>query len=625
MNTWDYIVIIMISAPLVGALLSWSVDKLSKVASTFLGILTVGVSGILSLVLFITAATSDLSFEGIEMTLLDGTTSYAPLHLAIIPDQLSIFMGLVAAFLGMLIAIFSYEYMKGDENLSRYWFYLQLFVVGMLLLVFASDFVLLYTGWEIVGLCSYGLISHWHTKPDEEGEKCGRAGIKAFIFTRIGDIGLLTAIVVIYHQYQAIDFASITAQNLALSDNTLNLITCLLLAAAFGKSAQIPFIPWLSSPESVDVDAMQGPTTVSALIHAATMVKAGVYLISRTSLVFDVHAAEIFQWILILGAGITALIAALSALTSFDIKRIFAYSTVSQLAYMFLGLGMASLVTGEESETAFLTSQFHLISHALFKSLLFLTAGYLIHIAHSRNIKDMIGLGSWNHDKVAFLGLLTGGLALAGVPPLNGFFSKESLLGISYEIMIHEETALAISGYVLAVTTAGITALYVGRLFGYLLVGEPKHESKGYPVMKLVVLTLSVLTVLGGIFMMVLPDFFVDLLPDGHLGFGEGTELLISIAISLGVIVLVVLSFLFIKDRKESVASITGFPVVREILILGEQGFFLEHLWQGGFELLKAFAYRFRKVHTGDLNWMTALAAGTSFIVIFTLVGGGLS
>jgi NADH-quinone oxidoreductase subunit L len=476
----NLLIYLILLPPFVGAILAWIGDKFWKKFSRFIGIVTIGVSGISALTSFILVAVDEWDAEGFDSSDWIPVGDTANLQLIINPDALGIFMATVAAFLGFLIAIFSLEYMSDDKNLTRYWFFIQLFIGGMVLLVMAGDLVLMYVGWEIVGLCSFGLIAHWHTKPGEEGEKCAKAGVKAFVFTRIGDIGFLVAIVIIYQKFDTIVFTEIANQSAILTDKMLDIVGFLFLMAAFGKSAQLPFIPWLSSPEDVDIDAMQGPTTVSALIHAATMVKAGVYLVSRLFLLLPLWDSELFLWILILAAGITALIAALSALVSFDLKRVLAYSTVSQLAYMFLGVGMAFVSEASDehhlANTAFLAAQFHLISHALFKSLLFLTAGYLIHSMGTRDIREMRGAANREVDQVAFLGIIVGGLSLAGFPPFNGFWSKEAIIGTGLTGISDADRELSLLVYLFGLVTALVTALYVVRLFYYLFIGSSETK-----------------------------------------------------------------------------------------------------------------------------------------------------
>ncbi len=624
-NLFIYLILL---PPFIGASSAWMGDKLWSKFSRTTGIISIGISGISALISFILVALDDWDasgWESSEWIPIGGTNS---ISLVINPDALGIFMATVAAFLGFLIAIFSLEYMSGDEHLTRYWFFIQLFIGGMVLLVLASDFVLMYVGWEIVGLCSFGLIAHWHTKSGEEGEKCAKSGIKAFVFTRIGDIGFLIAIVLIYYEFGTVQFSEISAETGILETRMLTIIGLLFLIAAFGKSAQIPFIPWLSSPEDVDVDAMQGPTTVSALIHAATMVKAGVYLVSRLYLVLPLGDSEVFVWTLVLTAGTTALIASLSALVSFDLKRILAYSTVSQLAYMFLGVGMAFVATMDVdehnlSETSFLAAQFHLISHALFKSLLFLSAGYLIHKMGTRDIRQMRGSASRGSDKIAFTGFFVGGLSLAGLPPFNGFWSKEAIIGAGFTGIDEANESLSLLVYTFGLITALVTSLYVIRLFYYLFIGESKAESHhgSSTLMKLVIVLISILTILGGLLQFILPDIFESVIK-AEFHSMKDASLINTIGISASILLILLLGWRLQISNPKIGKSLEKAFIIKWIANAARSGFYLEKLWTNAWYLLKKISYEFRKTHTGDLNYMMFSATLVSVSMVLFIAGG---
>ena len=334
------------------------------------------------------------NYTSIKYTLLLPSNIIGSIGIGLLLDPLSIFMATLATGLGLLIALFSIEYMHDDEHLTRYWFFFQVFVAGMNLLVLANDLILLYIGWETVGLCSYALIGHWFQKPGEEGHKAGLAGIKAFIYTHVADMGLLLAIAIIYVYAGTLDLTMIASKINLPPTISYSLLLGLIFIAAMGKSAQFPFMAWLSSPDSVDIDAMQGPTTVSALIHAATMVKAGVYLIARMFLIFRLFPVQDFAIFMGIIVAITVIISALFALTSKDIKRVLAYSTISQLSYMFLALAIAFFAYSSNAtvgDTAFLAGIFQLLTHAIFKALLFLSAAAIIHSIHVRSMLDMGG------------------------------------------------------------------------------------------------------------------------------------------------------------------------------------------------------------------------------------------
>jgi len=381
--------------------------------------------------------------------------SGAPLDFGVIIDPLSCMMLLVVTIVGTLIQIYSIGYMHDDARFPRFFAYMSLFMGSMLGLVLADNFVMLYIFWEGAGLCSYLLISFWFERP-----AAARAGMKAFITTRIGDTGLLIGILLLFFSAKTLYFRDLP--NLAINDTALIAVSILIFCGAAGKSAQFPLHVWLP-------DAMEGPTPVSALIHAATMVAAGVYLIARCYGLFISHQAALTV-VAYVGA-ITAFMAASIALVNNDIKRILAYSTISQLGLMMVGLG----VGGYEAGT------FHLMTHAFFKALLFLCAGSIIHsihveddpAVHTQDIRKMGGL--FPKMKITGTTLIIAGLAIAGIPPLSGFWSKDELLS---GIINAGHPVL----FAAAALTGLMTAFYIFRLiflvlFGKLRPGVRVHES----------------------------------------------------------------------------------------------------------------------------------------------------
>jgi NADH-quinone oxidoreductase subunit L len=326
-------------------------------------------------------------------------------NLSLMFDPLSAVMALVVSGVGFIIHVYSVGYMAKDEGYTRYFTYLNLFTFAMLILVMASNLVLMFVGWEGVGLCSYLLIGFWFEK-----HSAANAGKKAFIVNRVGDTGFLLGILFVFIHIGSTEF---TAINQAISGGALTaglatLIAILLFVGATGKSAQIPLYVWLP-------DAMEGPTPVSALIHAATMVTAGVYMVSRMNLLYSFSgiAAEV---VAIVGA-LTAVYAATMALTQNDIKRVLAYSTISQIGYMFIGCGVGAYAAG----------MFHLYTHAFFKSLLFLAAGSVMHaLSGEIDMKRMGGLRKYL--PITYPTFLIGAIAIAGVPFFSGFFSKDAIL-----------------------------------------------------------------------------------------------------------------------------------------------------------------------------------------------------
>ena len=391
-------------------------------------------------------------------------------------DALSSLFLLVITGVGTLIHLYSSAYMHEETapHYARYFAYLNLFIFSMLLLVLGDNYVIMFIGWEGVGLCSYLLIGYWFTNTTYNN-----AAKKAFIMNRIGDLGFLLAIFWLIVKLGTVSYGEVlTAESLAkLSSTDITAITLLLFVGAMGKSAQIPLYTWLP-------DAMAGPTPVSALIHAATMVTAGIYMITRTN-IFYTHS-EIAQTVVAIIGISTALLAATIAIKQNDIKKVLAYSTVSQLGYMFLGLGVG----------AYSGAVFHVITHAFFKALLFLAAGSVIHaMHHEQDIRKMGGLKS--KLPITHLTFLIGCIAIAGVPPFSGFFSKDEILAAAY--------AKNPIYWFLGVVGAAMTAFYMFRLYATTFLGQFRgteaqashlHES---PIsMTLPLIILAVLSAVGG-------------------------------------------------------------------------------------------------------------------------------
>jgi NADH-quinone oxidoreductase subunit L len=364
-------------------------------------------------------------------------------------DQLSAVMILVVTGIGSLIHIYSTAYMHDevDSEFARYFSYLNLFAAFMLVLVLGSSFPVLFVGWEGVGLCSYLLIGFWYKK-----KSANDAGKKAFIVNRIGDYAFLLGMFAIFAQFHTLDLRAVASAVAEMPKETgfglLSVATLLLFIGATGKSAQIPLYTWLP-------DAMEGPTPVSALIHAATMVTAGVYMIGRNAVLFS-HTPATMLTVAIIGA-LTALMAGTIGLVQNDIKRVLAYSTVSQLGYMFLAMGMGAFGAGI----------FHLYTHAFFKALLFLGSGAVIHALHGeQDIRNMGGLRK--ELPVTYWTFLIGAIAIAGIPPLAGFFSKDEIL---FETWMAGHWILWIIGAI----TALLTAIYMFRLVFLTFWGERSH------------------------------------------------------------------------------------------------------------------------------------------------------
>jgi NADH-quinone oxidoreductase subunit L len=392
----------------------------------------------------------------------------APFELRV--DPLSMVMALTVTGVGFLIHVYSIDYMHGDARYSRYFAYLNLFVVAMLALVLANNFVVLYVGWEGVGLCSYLLIAFWF-----ERKAAADAGKKAFIVTRIGDTAMLIGILLIFSTTGSVRFDEVFGAAGGMAGATATAIALLLFAGAVGKSAQVPLHVWLP-------DAMEGPTPVSALIHAATMVTAGVYLVVRTHAIFE--ASEVALTVVAVVGLVTALYAGLSAIGQDDLKRVLAYSTISQLGYMFLAAGVG----------AYAVAIFHLVAHAFFKALLFLAAGSVMHATDG--VIDVTQLGGLRRRMpLTAAAFAVGGLALSGIPLLVGFFSKDQILAAAYTA---GRTGLWIGGLMAAV----LTAFYISR--AYFLTFEGRLRSDLHPheaplLMAAPMAALAALTVLGGL------------------------------------------------------------------------------------------------------------------------------
>jgi len=397
-------------------------------------------------------------------------------------DRLTIVMLLVVTGVGAVIHIYSIGYMAHEGGYYRFFAFLNLFMFFMLVLVLASNYLVMFVGWEGVGLCSYLLIGFYFDK-----KFATDAGNKAFIVNRIGDFGFSLAMFYMVKNFGSLDFATVFQQAQGAPEATLTIIGLLLMLGACGKSAQLPLYVWLP-------DAMAGPTPVSALIHAATMVTAGVYMTARSWAIYT-HAPAAMNAIAIIGV-VTAFFAATIGLAQNDIKKVFAYSTVSQLGYMFLGVGCG----------AFSAGIYHLVTHAFFKALLFLGAGSVIHaLSGEQDLRHMGGL----RKKIpwTYLTMLCAAVAIAGVPPFSGFFSKDAIL-----VAAHQHAPWM---YWLGTLTAGMTAFYVFRAIFLAFFGEyrgDKHAHESPPVMLIPLAILALLSLAGG-FLFKVPQFLAPLFP----------------------------------------------------------------------------------------------------------------
>jgi len=396
-------------------------------------------------------------------------------------DQLTVVMLLTVTFVGMLIHIYSTGYMAHEGGYYRFFSYLNLFMFFMLTLVMAANLIVMFVGWEGVGLCSYLLIGFWFLK-----KSAADAGKKAFIVTRIGDLGFTVGILLVFAVFQSVDFGTIfrdVSQN-PRSEAVLTAICILLFTGAIGKSAQLPLYVWLP-------DAMEGPTPVSALIHAATMVTAGVYMVARMNPLFS--RAPVAMLVVAIVGAVTAFYSATIGLVQTDIKKVLAYSTVSQLGYMFLACGVGAYAAGI----------FHLMTHAFFKGLLFLAAGSVIHAMGGE--QDMFKMGGLRERiPVTYWTMLIATLAIAGIPGFAGFFSKDAILEAA-RVASHGNSTIFIL-WLLGVVGAGLTSFYMFRLVFLTFFGKPRYDEHKAHVhespknMTVPLMILAFLSIFGGWF-----------------------------------------------------------------------------------------------------------------------------
>ena len=464
---------LVVALPLAGfVVLAFFGRRIGEPGAGWLGVATVGAGFVIAAVAAAPffggdePATRVLIFEWIPGLGIDA---------AILWDPLSAVMTLVVTGVGTLIHVYSTGYMHGDPLYGRFFTYLNLFIASMLILVLGDNFGILFVGWELVGLSSYLLISFWFERPS-----AAAAGKKAFVVNRIGDFGFIVALMLIFASFGSLSFDVVFERaGDVLGTGTATAITLLLLVGAAGKSAQLPLYVWLP-------DAMEGPTPVSALIHAATMVTAGVYMVARTGALYEL-APTSAAVVSVVGAA-TALYAATIAVGQRDIKRVLAYSTISQLGYMFMGVGAAAYVAGI----------FHLMTHAFFKALLFLGAGAVIHAVGGE--QDMSRMGGLRKVMpTTFATMVIAWLAISGIPPFSGFWSKDEILAATFQ-----RGGAWVALWAVGVVTAGLTAFYMSRMMFMTFWGEPRWDDGVHPhesprAMTLPLVALGGLALVGGL------------------------------------------------------------------------------------------------------------------------------
>jgi NADH-quinone oxidoreductase subunit L len=545
MNT--NLALLLLLAPFLGFLFNiFFGKKIGKSASGIIGTLAVAVSFVATLVFFLQINETK---EAVQIELFNWIQiSNFRVNFGFLLDQLSILWLLFVTGIGSLIHLYSISYMHDDENMHKFFAYLNLFIFFMISLVTGSNLLVLFIGWEGVGLCSYLLIGFWHKNQDFND-----AAKKAFIMNRIGDLGLLIGIFIIGSLFSTLDYTTLktaiaTSSNLDLT--MISVAAFALFIGACGKSAQIPLYTWLP-------DAMAGPTPVSALIHAATMVTAGIFMITRLNYVFDL-APDVQNIIAIVGA-VTSLVAATIALVQTDIKKVLAYSTVSQLGLMFLALGFG----------AYEVAVFHVITHAFFKACLFLGSGSVIHALHGE--QDMRKMGGLKKVMgITFITFLLSSLAISGIPPFSGFFSKDEILMTAF----HNNIAL----WVIASLASLMTAFYMFRLLYLTFFKEFRgtekqkshlHESPALITFPLIV--LAILATIGGLISLptdswlngyLAPLFSKEVHEVHH--FGTTEYALMCVAVLGGIIGITIAFVKYIKQNQVPAedAEITGFSKV---------------------------------------------------------------
>ncbi len=465
--------------------------------------------------------------------------------------NLTTLMLVVVTLVGFLVNLYSQGYMKDDERISTFFGYVALFTSSMLGLVLSDNLLTFYIFWELVGVCSFLLVGFWYQKPEAKA-----AAKKAFIVTRIGDLGLLIALLLLfwYMPGHALDFSSLhnvfDTQGGVISTGITTLIALLIFTGAVGKSGQFPLHVWLP-------DAMEGPTPISALIHAATMVAAGVFLVARTFDIFE--ASQVAMNTVAIVGAFTAIFAATIGLAQNDIKRILAYSTVSQLGYMMLALGVGSVSA----------AMFHLFTHAFFKALLFLGAGSVIHSVHTQDIREMGGLGTKMKITAWTFGI--GALALSGIPPFSGFWSKDAILTAALD----KQPILFVVGAI----AAFFTALYMARLYFLVFVGKPRegqHAKESPSVMTFPLIVLAVLAVVAGFVETPFNGWFGHWLSGGETDGHHVSGLVMVVSAAVGLLGIYIGWLIYAKGtiRRDTVSS-----RVPGLVTLLERKYYIDELY----------------------------------------------
>ncbi|TCK05414.1 NADH-quinone oxidoreductase subunit L [Phorcysia thermohydrogeniphila] len=514
-------------------------------------------------------------------------------------DSLTAVMLVVVTLVSFLVHVYSVGYMHEDPGYDRFFAYLGLFTFSMLVLVLSPNFLQLFFGWEAVGLSSYLLIGFWYKK-----KSAADAAVKAFLMNRVGDFLFILGVVSVFWVFGSLDFHDVFSKVPEVSVKELSIIALLLLGGAVGKSAQFPLHTWLP-------DAMEGPTPISALIHAATMVAAGVFMVARCAPIYE--ASQVLTVVGVIGV-ITAFGAATIGLTQFDIKRVLAYSTLSQLGYMFAALGVG----------AYVYAMFHLFTHAFFKALLFLGSGSVIHaMGGEQDIRKMGGL--YKYMKVTAVTFIVGALALSGIPPLAGFFSKDKIITSAFG-----EGHLAFWFFLTAGTF--LTSLYMGRLIFLVFFGEErfgdevrKHLHESPPVMTVPLLVLAVLSLFAGFLEGWFVHFVGNSVPNVSFELSHSVEVflvLTSIGLSLLGIFVAAYIYLWRKASPEKIATLFG-PLYRLVY----NKYYFDEVYDFlfvrgvGFVTGKALALTDKYVIDGVVNGLAATAKWSGELLRLTQTG----
>ena len=578
------LIYLVIGLPWIGALLVWLAGDKRTAVQHVLAILFSVASGIAAVALLFN--TSNATVINLDAGGVFGQFTF-------VADGLAVFLAVVATVIGSLAVIFSIDYMHGEKALGRYYAMVLFFIGGMAGLVLTSSLLLMFFFWEITALCSYALISFHNDDP-----KAVAGGIKALIITQLGGVGLLAGALLLFSQTGSYDFNRLIADPDIIDPRILSGMAFGFLAAAAAKSAQFPFQTWLP-------DAMEAPTPISALIHAATMVNAGVYLLARFFPAFK--GVPGWTTAVILVGMISAILTAIMALVANDLKRVLAYSTVSQLGYMVFAIGCGGVYA----------SQFHLFSHSIFKALLFLAAGAVIHSVGTRDMCQMGALGK-QMPLTRFV-FVIGSLALAGIPVLNGFWSKELVLEAGLQ---HGP----IWAYAFMLLSAGLTAFYTFRMVYMVFYGKPsseKHVHDAQPAMKVALIPLAA----GALFSWLLAGPFSNLLhnslPAHEIHALTTTEVLMEVLaapatyIALAVVALGLIAWW----QRQHLGGIAH--AFRWLTAAAENSFGFEAVNAGIVRLTQGAAQKLRTTQTGLLNWNIAGLLVAFIAVILILVVGG--